>query len=101
MEHVSLSQYTHVSVCFPGTRFVPKAEERLLAVVHALLHRCYKMPFSNNAEVPASLKKELSGTAPALQQSSMPQSTLLSVAEMQPALSESVTEQHHNLARGS
>lgn len=44
-----------------GTRFVPKAEERLLAVVHALLHRCYKMPFSNNAEVPASLKKELSG----------------------------------------
>ena len=48
-----------------GTRFVPKAEERLLAVVHALLHRCYKMPFSNNAEVPASLKKELSGARPA------------------------------------
>ena len=47
-----------------GTRFVPKAEERLLAVVHALLHRCYKMPFSNNAEVPASLKKELSGVGP-------------------------------------
>jgi transformation/transcription domain-associated protein len=44
-----------------GTKFVPKAEERLLAVVHALLHRCYKMPCSNNAEVPASLKKELSG----------------------------------------
>ena len=42
---------------------MPKAEERLLAVVHALLHRCYKMPFSNNAEVPASLKKELSGAA--------------------------------------
>lgn len=40
---------------------MPKAEERLLAVVHALLHRCYKMPFSNNAEVPAALKKELSG----------------------------------------
>jgi hypothetical protein len=50
-----------VCVCLTGTRFVPKAEERLLAVVHALLHRCYKMPFSNNAEVPASLKKELSG----------------------------------------
>ncbi|BDA47386.1 probable transcription-associated protein 1 [Coccomyxa sp. Obi] len=48
-----------------GTRFVPKAEERLLAVVHALLHRCYKMPFSNNAEVPASLKKELSGVCKA------------------------------------
>ena len=43
---------------------MPKAEERLLAVVHALLHRCYKMPFSNNAEVPASLKKELSGMPP-------------------------------------
>ena len=43
---------------------MPKAEERLLAVVHALLHRCYKMPFSNNAEVPASLKKELSGVGP-------------------------------------
>ena len=32
-------------------------------MVHALLHRCYKMPFSNNAEVPASLKKELSGAS--------------------------------------
>lgn len=46
---------------------MPKAEERLLAVVHALLHRCYKMPFSNNAEVPASLKKELSGELCSLQ----------------------------------
>ena len=55
-------------MCHPGTRFVPKAEERLLAVVHALLHRCYKMPFSNNAEVPASLKKELSGAVPAFLQ---------------------------------
>lgn len=41
-----------------------RAEERLLAVVHALLHRCYKMPFSNNAEVHPSLKKELGGAAP-------------------------------------
>ena len=47
-----------------GSRFVARAEERLLAVVHALLHRCYKMPFSNNAEVHPSLKKELGGAAP-------------------------------------
>lgn len=40
---------------------MPKPEERLLAVVHALLHRCYKLPFSNAAEVPASLKRELAG----------------------------------------
>ena len=52
---------------------MPKAEERLLAVVHALLHRCYKMPFSNNAEVPASLKKELSGAVPALLHIDIPQ----------------------------
>ena len=53
---------------------MPKAEERLLAVVHALLHRCYKMPFSNNAEVPASLKKELSGAVPAFLHMNIPQS---------------------------
>lgn len=36
-------------------------EERLLAVVNALLHRCYKYPTATTAEVPQSLKKELSG----------------------------------------
>ena len=36
-------------------------EERLLAVVNALLHRCYKYPTATVAEVPLSLKKELSG----------------------------------------
>ena len=40
---------------------MPKPEERLLGVVHALLHRAYKLPFSNAAEVPPSLKKELTG----------------------------------------
>ena len=34
-----------------GARFVPRPEERLLLVVHALLHRCYKLPFSNNNAV--------------------------------------------------
>jgi len=33
---------------------VPTPEERLLSVVHALLHRCYKLPFSNAAQVRSS-----------------------------------------------
>ncbi len=48
-----------------GSRFVPKPEERLLAVVHALLLRCYKLPFSNAADVPTSLKRELHGVCKA------------------------------------
>jgi len=48
-----------------GSRFVPKPAERLLAVVHMLLHRCYKAPCANIAEVPASLKKELGGVCKA------------------------------------
>ena len=44
-----------------GARFVPRAEERLLAVVHALLQRCYKLPLANQADVPAPLRKELAG----------------------------------------
>jgi transformation/transcription domain-associated protein len=45
-----------------GSRFVPLPEERLLAVVHALLHRCYKFPTATTSEVPKHLKNELSGT---------------------------------------
>lgn len=37
--------------CYTGAKFVPTPEERLLSVVHALLHRCYKLPFSNAATV--------------------------------------------------
>ncbi|XP_072974683.1 uncharacterized protein [Typha angustifolia] len=44
-----------------GSRFVTLPEERLLAVVNALLHRCYKYPTATTGEVPQSLKKELSG----------------------------------------
>jgi len=44
-----------------GSRFVTLPEERLLAVVNALLHRCYKYPTATTGEVPHSLKKELSG----------------------------------------
>ncbi len=44
---------------------MPKPEERLLAVVNALLHRCYKVPYANAAEVPALLRKELAGVCKA------------------------------------
>ncbi len=42
-----------------GSRFVPRAEERLLLVLHVLLQRCYKNGLPDSAEVPAPLKKEL------------------------------------------
>lgn len=45
---------------------MPKPEERLLSVVHALLHRCYKLPYSQAADIPESLRNELTGKAPAL-----------------------------------
>ena len=48
-----------------GARFVPRAEERLLAVVHALLQRCYKLPLAGAAPVPASLHAELAGVCAA------------------------------------
>ncbi|KAF5841324.1 hypothetical protein DUNSADRAFT_13399 [Dunaliella salina] len=44
-----------------STRFAARQEERLLAVVNALLHRCYKLPFAGQHEVPDVLKKELLG----------------------------------------
>ena len=43
-----------------GMQFGPKTEERLMGVVHALLHRIFKLPYSAPAEVPANVKKELS-----------------------------------------
>ena len=42
---------------------MPKPEERLLSVVHALLHRCYKLPYAHTAEIPESLRGELTGEA--------------------------------------
>lgn len=44
-----------------GTKFGTKPLERLLGVVTALLHRAYKLPYSNAAQTPPSLKKELAG----------------------------------------
>jgi len=48
-----------------GARFVPRAEERLLAVVAALIQRCHKVPLAPQAEVPLSLRKELAGVCAA------------------------------------
>ncbi|KAL6746236.1 hypothetical protein V8C86DRAFT_2445362, partial [Haematococcus lacustris] len=53
-----------------GSRFSPRQEERLLAVVNALLHRCYKVPYASQAEVPALMKKELAGVCKACFQDS-------------------------------
>lgn len=50
--------------------FVARQEERLLAVVNALLHRCYKLPFAGQHEVPDVLKKELLGVCRACFQDS-------------------------------
>lgn len=42
-----------------SSKFVPRAEERLLLVLHVLLQRCYKNGLPDSAEVPAPLKREL------------------------------------------
>ncbi|KAM7251269.1 hypothetical protein ACFE04_023152 [Oxalis oulophora] len=60
-KHTNLANELEVLLTEIGSRFVTLPEERLLAVVNALLHRCYKYPTATTAEVPQSLKKELSG----------------------------------------
>ena len=64
-KHPTMAQVLELVLGDIGSRFVPRPEERLLAVVHALLLRCYKLPFSNAAEVPTSLKRELQGVCKA------------------------------------
>jgi len=64
-KHSSLVQVLETLLTDIGSRFVPRPAERLLAVVHMLLHRCYKAPCSNIAEVPVNLKKELGGVCKA------------------------------------
>lgn len=61
LKHSNLAIELEVMLTEMGSRFVPLPEERLLAVVHALLHRCYKYPIATTAEVPLTLKKELGG----------------------------------------
>ncbi|CAN8229179.1 unnamed protein product [Cochlearia groenlandica] len=60
-KHNNLANELEVLLTEIGSRFVTSPEERLLAVVNALLHRCYKYPTSTTGEVPQPLKKELSG----------------------------------------
>lgn len=60
-KHANLAGELEILLTEIGSRFVTLPEERLLAVVNALLHRCYKYPTATTAEVPQSLKKELSG----------------------------------------
>ncbi|OWM88959.1 hypothetical protein CDL15_Pgr020913 [Punica granatum] len=60
-KHSNLATELEILLTEIGSRFVTLPEERLLAVVNALLHRCYKYPTATTAEVPQSLKKELSG----------------------------------------
>eukprot|EP00252_Welwitschia_mirabilis_P021819 TRINITY_DN5712_c0_g1_i1.p1 TRINITY_DN5712_c0_g1~~TRINITY_DN5712_c0_g1_i1.p1 ORF type:complete len:3567 (+),score=681.06 TRINITY_DN5712_c0_g1_i1:1467-10703(+) len=60
-KHPNLASELEIFLTEIGSRFVPLPEERLLAVVHALLHRCYKYPTATTADVPQALKKELSG----------------------------------------
>ncbi|VFQ99863.1 unnamed protein product [Cuscuta campestris] len=60
-KHANLASELEILLTEIGSRFVTLPEERLLAVVNALLHRCYKYPTATIAEVPQSLKKELSG----------------------------------------
>ncbi|GAB2260071.1 hypothetical protein Droror1_Dr00010926 [Drosera rotundifolia] len=60
-KHSNLASELEILLTEIGSRFVTLPEERLLAVVNALLHRCYKYPTATTAEVPPALKKELSG----------------------------------------
>ncbi|KAL3525275.1 hypothetical protein ACH5RR_013647 [Cinchona calisaya] len=60
-KHTNLASELEILLTEIGSKFVTLPEERLLAVVNALLHRCYKYPTVTTAEVPQSLKKELSG----------------------------------------
>lgn len=70
MEHLrsrysSLVSELEVFLSELGSKFVPSPEERLLAVVHALLQRCLKHTTAIESEIPATLKRELAGVCKA------------------------------------
>ena len=48
-----------------GAKFAACAEERLLAIVHALVHRCHKYPTTSASDVPEPLKQELASISKA------------------------------------
>eukprot|EP00899_Mesostigma_viride_P026573 jgi/Mesvir1/70/Mv13673-RA.2 len=58
-KHVSLAGELETILTEVGSRFVPLPEERLLAVLYALLHRCYKFITATGEPVPPNFKKEL------------------------------------------
>ena len=59
--HANLAAEMEVLLTEVGSKFMPNPEERLLAVVHALLHRFYKYPTATSAPVPQPLQRELAG----------------------------------------
>ncbi|KAK4791103.1 hypothetical protein SAY86_031516 [Trapa natans] len=59
-KHSNLASELEILLTEIGSRFMTLREERLLSAVNALLHRCYKYPIATTAEVPQSLKNELS-----------------------------------------
>ena len=52
-------------IYFTYPQFGPKQDERLLSVFTALLQRCYKAPFTGQAEVPPTIKQEMAGVCKA------------------------------------
>lgn len=60
-KHGNLASEMEILLTEVGSKFMPLPEERLLAVVHALLHRCYKYPIATTDMVPTPLKRELAG----------------------------------------
>ncbi|KAK9813189.1 hypothetical protein WJX72_010368 [[Myrmecia] bisecta] len=64
-KHGILAATLEVVVTEIGSKFVGRAEERLLSVTHALLQRCYKLPYSNSADIPVTIRNELAGVCKA------------------------------------
>lgn len=55
-----MTSYWQILLTEIGSRFMTLPEERLFAVICAVLHRCYKHPSATTGNVPECLKKELS-----------------------------------------
>jgi len=59
--HPALVAELEVFLLELGRAFNPAPEERLLAVVHALLQRCYRQPWPLAGSVPSGISRELAG----------------------------------------
>ena len=60
-QHTHLAAEMEVFLTELGSRFLPSPEERLLAVIYALIQRCYKFPALTTDKVPQPLQEELQG----------------------------------------